>query len=107
MSTQTKPTISGMAPLAQTREQSIADSIKSSVNFQQQFPYIDVEKALIEPIINFTFDMQVRNVIFILQLHLTLSHADSNPLYTRKPFFPNNQNRNSSTKQTRRNTESS
>jgi len=59
MNHQTNPTISGIAPLAQTREQSIADSIKSSTDFQNQFPAIDVKKALIEPIINFVFDMQV------------------------------------------------
>jgi hypothetical protein len=59
MTDQTKPTISGMAPLAQTREQSIADSIKSSTDFQNQFQDIDVKKSLIEPIINFAFDMQV------------------------------------------------
>jgi hypothetical protein len=55
-----------MAPLAQTREQSLADSARSGAEFQQQFPDIDVKKALIEPIINFVFNMQVRNVISTL-----------------------------------------
>jgi hypothetical protein len=63
---ETKPTsmASGMAPLAQTREQSIADSVKSSVEFQKQFPDIDVKRALIDLAINFVFDMQVSNNTF-------------------------------------------
>jgi hypothetical protein len=87
MTDQIKPTISGMAPLAQTREQSIADSIKSSTDFQNQFPDIDVKKSLIEPIINFTFDMQVYNIIFILQLCATLLYVKTPALYTRKFFL--------------------
>ena len=54
---------SGMAPLAETREQSIADSVTRSQPFQKLYPDVDIKAALIEPTINFTFDIQVTLLI--------------------------------------------
>lgn len=49
----------GMAPLAATREQSIADSVKNSAEFQQAFPNIDWKTKVIEPTVNMAFDLKV------------------------------------------------
>ncbi|RYO83158.1 hypothetical protein DL764_009498 [Monosporascus ibericus] len=48
----------GMAPLASTREQSIADSVKNSDMFQKAFPDIDWKGAVIEPTVNIAFDLK-------------------------------------------------
>ncbi|RYP77390.1 hypothetical protein DL771_001185 [Monosporascus sp. 5C6A] len=48
----------GMAPLASTREQSIADSVKNAVEFQKAFPDIDWKGGVIEPTINMVFDLK-------------------------------------------------
>ncbi|RYP63565.1 hypothetical protein DL769_006920 [Monosporascus sp. CRB-8-3] len=50
----------GMAPLASTREQSIADSVKSIDEFQKAFPDIDWKGAVIEPTVNMAFDLKVK-----------------------------------------------
>ena len=50
----------GMAPLAETREQSITDSVKSSAGLQQAYPDIDWTESLIKPVINMVFDLKVR-----------------------------------------------
>ncbi|RYP29461.1 hypothetical protein DL767_006730 [Monosporascus sp. MG133] len=48
----------GMAPLASTREQSIADSVKNIDEFQKAFPDIDWKGAVIEPTVNMAFDLK-------------------------------------------------
>ncbi|RYO77287.1 hypothetical protein DL766_001006 [Monosporascus sp. MC13-8B] len=48
----------GMAPFASTREQSIADSVKSTEQFQKAFPNIDWKGAVIEPTVNMAFDLK-------------------------------------------------
>ncbi|RYO96469.1 hypothetical protein DL765_011558 [Monosporascus sp. GIB2] len=48
----------GMAPFASTREQSIADSVKRSEQFQKAFPNIDWRGAVIEPTVNMYFDLK-------------------------------------------------
>jgi len=52
--------LGGMAPLAETREQAIADSVKNSAGLQQAYPDIDWKESLIKPVINMVFDLQVR-----------------------------------------------
>lgn len=49
----------GMAPLAATREQSIADSVANSAEFQHAFPDIDWKARVIEPTVNMAFDLKV------------------------------------------------
>ena len=112
--TKTTPAVSGMAPLAQTREQSIVDSVKSSVEFQKQFPDIDVKGAFIEPTINFVFDMQVSNNTFNPRVPTSFSKFPLAPcaiscpeprLRTpHKKFLSNSGNRKTSMKLTGRNT---
>ncbi|WYZ46607.1 hypothetical protein EsH8_IX_000832 [Colletotrichum jinshuiense] len=51
---------SGMAPLRETRELSISDSIKRSEEFQELFPDVDFTGGVIKPTINLNFDLQER-----------------------------------------------
>ncbi|KAK3896417.1 hypothetical protein C8A05DRAFT_20602 [Staphylotrichum tortipilum] len=51
-----------MAPLAATREQSIADSVASTAALRTAFPDIDFKTAVIEPTVNMAFDVKVRSL---------------------------------------------
>ncbi|RYP89637.1 hypothetical protein DL770_004215 [Monosporascus sp. CRB-9-2] len=48
----------GMAPLASTREQSIADSVRTTNEFQKAFPDIEWKGAVIEPTVNMAFNLK-------------------------------------------------
>ena len=56
---------SDMVAPEQTREQAISESVKRSTEFQKLHPDVDWKGAVIEPTINFTFDLKVRVFIVI------------------------------------------
>ncbi len=49
-----------MTPLADTRAQSIADSVQNYGEIQKTFPDIDFTSSVIEPTVNLTFNIQVK-----------------------------------------------
>ncbi|KAE9580108.1 hypothetical protein CGCF415_v010730 [Colletotrichum fructicola] len=48
----------GMAPMSDTRTQSIEDSMKRSKEFRDLFPDVDFGGGVIEPTVNLTFDLK-------------------------------------------------
>lgn len=57
----------GMAPMSDTREKSIEDSLQRSKEFRDLFPDVDFGGGVIEPTVNLTFDLKVTH-----SLHRTL-----------------------------------
>ncbi|KAH0422915.1 hypothetical protein CcaCcLH18_12517 [Colletotrichum camelliae] len=48
----------GMAPLSDTRETSMEDSMKRTKEFRDLFPDVDFSGGVIEPTVNLTFDLK-------------------------------------------------
>lgn len=57
----------GMAPMSDTRANSIEDSLQRSKEFRDLFPDVDFGGGVIEPTVNLTFDLKVTHF-----LHRTL-----------------------------------
>lgn len=60
----------GVNPFAGTREEAIADSADRITEFQKAHPDVDVKAAIVEPTVNFYYDMKVD--------HPSYTHSNQN-----------------------------